>query len=149
MKAQDLVKGIIEQLYRDSSAKYNFLFPAGARIEILAQDGQFLGSAANVYNTDSLFNIYGLYGSKYSATSIFNPYGNYGSQYAQLSPFNRYTQTPPKIYVNGIEKALLTMNKHLPDAIPVDAFLFITSKYNGVSEERLSEMMLEISDRLN
>jgi hypothetical protein len=149
MKAQDVVKGMIEQLYRDSSVKYNFLLPRGAKIEIIAQDGQFLGSASNRFDADSIFNRYGTYGGKYSPMSMFNRYGNYGSRYAQLSPFNRYTQIPPKIFVNGSEKALLTMNKYLQNAIPVDTFLYITSQYNDIDNDRLNEMMLEIVDRLD
>lgn len=38
---------------------------------ILAQDGQFLGTlSSNIYQSDSIMNEYGIYGSKYSATSI-------------------------------------------------------------------------------
>ena len=50
---------------------------------LLAQDGQFLGMlSSNKYQSDSVINKYGSYGSKYSSTSIFNQYGQYGSRYA-------------------------------------------------------------------
>ena len=43
---------------------------------LLAQDGQFLGMlSSNKYQSDSVMNEYGSYGSKYSSTSIFNQYG--------------------------------------------------------------------------
>ena len=43
---------------------------------LLAQDGQFLGMlSSNKYQSDSVMNEYGSYGSKYSLTSIFNQYG--------------------------------------------------------------------------
>lgn len=65
---------------------------------LLAQDGQFLGMlSSNKYQSDSVMNEYGSYGSKYSSTSIFNQYGQYGSRYATYSPFNPYTSTPPQI----------------------------------------------------
>lgn len=42
---------------------------------LLAQDGQFLGMlSSNKYQSDSVKNKYGSYGSKYSSTSIFNQY---------------------------------------------------------------------------
>ena len=38
---------------------------------LLAQDGQFLGMlSSNKYQSDSVMNEYGSYGSKYSSTSI-------------------------------------------------------------------------------
>lgn len=38
---------------------------------LLAQDGQFLSMlSSNKFQTDSIMNEYGIYGSKYSATSI-------------------------------------------------------------------------------
>ena len=69
---------------------------------LLAQDGQFLGMlSSNKYQSDSVMNEYGSYGSKYSSTSIFNQYGQYGSRYASYSPFNPYTSTPPQIILRG------------------------------------------------
>lgn len=35
--------------------------------------------------------------SKYDTESIWNPYGNYGSAYSNLSPFNLYANDPPVI----------------------------------------------------
>lgn len=81
---------------------------------LLAQDGQFLGIlSSNRYQTDSVMNEYGSYGSKYSSTSIFNQYGLYGGRYASYSPFNPYTNTPPKIILRGCEVAFLTTNTYL------------------------------------
>ena len=45
---------------------------------IVAEDGQKLGViTSNAYDTDSIFNEYGIYGGKYSSTSIWNDYGEY------------------------------------------------------------------------
>ena len=60
---------------------------------ILANDGQFLGKLClNIYDPESILNIYGLYGNPYSATSINNKYSLYGSQYSSLSPYNPYME---------------------------------------------------------
>ena len=55
---------------------------------IYGQDGQYLGDITGQYNTNSIFNSYGTYGSSYSSTSIWNTYGNYGSSYGSYSAFN-------------------------------------------------------------
>lgn len=81
---------------------------------IEADDGTFLGKLnPNQYDSDSIFNEYGGYGSTYSPTSIFNEYGSYGGEYSSLSPFNEYTSSPPKIIVNGKAIAHLTVNEYL------------------------------------
>lgn len=66
---------------------------------IYGQDGTYLGRLnANRYDSESVANPYGRYGSPYSATSINNPYSLYGSAYSSLSARNRYTSTPPVVY---------------------------------------------------
>ena len=49
------------------------------------------------YNTNSIWNEYGTYGSSYNANSIWNDYGIYGSEYSSTSPFNSYASDPPVI----------------------------------------------------
>jgi len=92
---------------------------------IVADDGQFLGViTTNKFNSDSITNEYGKYGSQYNSNSIFNKYGNYGSEYSSLSPFNKYTSTPPKICDgNGNFIAYLTANRYLTPR--VDPLLLI------------------------
>lgn len=69
---------------------------------LLAQDGQFLSMlSSNKFQTDSIMNEYGIYGSKYSATSIFNQHSRYDSPYASYSAFNPNTSTPPLIILRG------------------------------------------------
>lgn len=66
---------------------------------IFAQDNTFLGLInTNPYDSDSVCNAYGTYGSKYSSSSIWDKYASYGSDYASYSAFNEYTSTPPIIY---------------------------------------------------
>ena len=81
---------------------------------VLANDGQYLGKLTfSRYDSDSILNKYGSYGSQYSSTSIFNKYSNYGSQYSSLSPFNKYTSTPPTVYYKGEKVGYLTKNRYV------------------------------------
>ncbi|MCR9055621.1 MAG: hypothetical protein NXI26_27620 [bacterium] len=92
---------------------------------ILADDGQYLGKLTlNKYDSESIMNRYGSYGSKYSSTSIYNQYGSYGSKYSSLSPYNKYTSTPPLIYLRGRKIGYLTKNKYVSlQAIDPDSIL--------------------------
>ncbi|AGA78886.1 hypothetical protein [Echinicola vietnamensis] len=79
-----------------------------------ADDGTFLGKlTSNEYDSESVLNKYGNFGSQYSTTSIFNEYGTYGGTYSSQSPFNEYSTTPPKIYINGEFWGYLTVNEYL------------------------------------
>ncbi|MEX2964429.1 hypothetical protein [Microbulbifer sp. TYP-18] len=69
------------------------------------------------YDTDSVFNRYGAYGSKYSSTSIYNSYSDYGSQYTNYSPCNQYASHPPIIIDDdGDFYGALTVNPYNPEA---------------------------------
>lgn len=81
---------------------------------IVANDGQFLGRITKSrFDSDSLVNAFGAYGSRFSSTSIFNQFGEYGSQFSSLSPFNRFSSTPPKILKDGKVVGYLTVNEML------------------------------------
>ena len=84
---------------------------------IIAGDGTYLGQITKKYDSASIFNKYGNYGSAYSTNSVWNKYGTYGSQYSSYSPFNPYASSPPKIYKNGAFIGYLTVNKYLADSI--------------------------------
>ncbi len=94
--------------------------------------GTFLGEiSSNKYDTDSIANEYGNYGSKYQTKSIFNQYGNYGSKYSQYSVFNEYATHPPKILdKNGKVVGYLTSNKYIRDAISYEEMMFLLKKFN-------------------
>jgi hypothetical protein len=92
--------------------------------KIIADDGKYLGKVtANAYDSDSIGNTYGNYGSAYSSTSIFNEYGEYGGQYSSKSPFNKYTTTPPRIITLTGQWAYLTVNEFISPRI--DPFVVI------------------------
>ena len=78
---------------------------------LIANDGSFLGKlTTNEFESDSLLNEFGPYGSEFSPKSIFNSFGTYGSEFSSESPFNEFTSTPPKIYINGNFYGYLTVN---------------------------------------
>ena len=87
--------------------------------KILAQDDQntYLGKVTNIYDTDSIFNEYGNYGSEYSSTSIWNQYSTLGSEYSSYSPFNQHTTTPPLIIKGGNIIGYLSSNKSIESSI--------------------------------
>ena len=51
----------------------------------------------NNFDSDSIWNAYGTYGSSYNSNSIWNEYGTYGSSYNPYSPWNSYSTTPPVV----------------------------------------------------
>lgn len=96
------------------------------RATLLADDGTYLGLiSSNKYDSDSVCNKYGEYGSKYASTSVRNKYGTYGSAYSSSSAYNKYTSSPPAIILGGVQVGYLTKNSVLSGAIDPD-ILFAT-----------------------
>ncbi len=87
-----------------------------------AADGTFLGKLTpNRYDNESIFNRYGPYGNRFSQFSILNKFSPYGgNQFSSLSPYNRFTQTPPKLFLNGKFVAYLTVNPNLNPRVDPD-----------------------------
>jgi hypothetical protein len=74
----------------------------------------FLGClTCSEYDSKSLRNTYGNFGSRYSSTSIANSYGAYGSKYSSEGACNPYGSNPPVI-VDGAGNYYgeLTMNRY-------------------------------------
>lgn len=64
-----------------------------------SDEGEYLGRySSNPYDSQSVSNPYGQYGSQYSSQSVNNPYGQYGSPYSSKSVNNPYTTDAPKLY---------------------------------------------------
>ena len=94
---------------------------------IIAEDGESIGVIENKYESDSILNEYGQFGSEYSDKSIWNEYGTYGGKYSSMSPFNEYTSTPPILVKDGNSIAYLTVSKTLEPA--VNPFVLKTCEY--------------------
>lgn len=71
--------------------------------KLYGNDGQYLGKVSNnKYDSESISNPYGKYGSKYSSTSINNQYSNYGSKYSTEN--KTYNQVNSYGQVKEVEK---------------------------------------------
>lgn len=119
-KTKDVLEQILAQLYseqaRDTKVQNGSY--------LLAQDGQFLGAITeNSYDTNSILNSYGPYGSKYSGTSIFNEYSPYGSQYGAYSINNPYCTQAPQLVIDGVIIGFVTANQNTLKRISPEAFL--------------------------
>ncbi len=81
---------------------------AGA--SVIGDDGVYLGRLTNRFDSQSIYNEYGTYGSRYGSLSVYNEYGKYGSRYSSFSAFNPYASTPPILVKNGTAIAYFTVN---------------------------------------
>jgi uncharacterized protein YjdB len=88
---------------------------AGA--SIYGDDNEYLGRFTNQYDSQSVLNEYGAYGSPYRSTSTNNTYGTYGSPYSSLSARNPYASRPPRIIKNGTFLAYYTANSFKTPAV--------------------------------
>ncbi len=81
----------------------------------------FLGCMnCNKYDSDSICNQYGTFGSKYASSSIFNQYGNFGSKYSSSSPWNKYASSdsvPILVNKSGDFYGYFTINKYRHNAV--------------------------------
>lgn len=99
--------------------------PARSGSYLVASDGQFLGKiTTNNYDSESMLNQYGSYGSPYSPTSIFNKYSQYGNAYGQYSPYNPYSTTPPKLFLNSKFFGNVAVNQYVRNRIPTNSFIY-------------------------
>ena len=93
------------------------IYSDGVELYIYAgrYEEDYLGKLnANKYDSESIWNKYGTYGSKYNTKSIWNKYSTYGNSYNSYSPFNKYSTTPPALRDrNGKFYGYFTCNKSL------------------------------------
>jgi hypothetical protein len=76
---------------------------------------QYLGYVIDdQYDSESIINDYGTYGSRYSSTSIRNQYSAYGSSFGTYSAYNSFASYPPIIwrYINDRWEAVAYLTKN-------------------------------------
>lgn len=97
----------------------------------------FLGKLnASKYDSKSIWNEYGTYGSEYNANSIWNEYGTYGSEYSSYSPFNSYASYPPVIVdEEGNFYGYFTVNKYKSKRANFDLVNIICEYYESIRED--------------
>lgn len=91
---------------------------------------QFLGCICSEFDTDSIFNRYGTFGSSYFSDSIWNKYGDYGSRYSDTSACNSYASHPPVVVTEaGTFVGYLTLDRYKTNAITdPDVFAWLEKK---------------------
>lgn len=123
---KDKTKALLEQMLSEIHKAQSKETSSTGDSYLQGQDKQFLGKiTSNKYDSDSLLNKYGPYGSKYSTTSIFNKYSQYGSKYGSYSIHNPYCSTPPKLYIKGDFIGHVSVNKYVQNQIPTETFLYL------------------------
>ena len=102
----------------------SFLFSSSVFAGLLLFGGSghdvFLGCYdCSKYDSASICNRYGTYGSKYNSKSIWNRYGTYGSKYSSSSPWNKYSSSndvPVLVDRSGNFYGYLTINCYRSNA---------------------------------
>ncbi|BDA76497.1 hypothetical protein CAL7716_106630 (plasmid) [Calothrix sp. PCC 7716] len=87
---------------------------------VVANDGTFLGVVNNdAYDSDSICNPYGRYGSPYGI-GIFNTYGRNGGAYSNIGAYSEYARKPPLLIEDGQAVAYITKNPNFQSRIDPD-----------------------------
>lgn len=73
---------------------------------------QFLGNlSSDKFDSESICNQFGDYGSQFSDLSILNQFGDYGSRFSDLSAYNPRAEYPPVLVLsNGEPLAVVSVN---------------------------------------
>ena len=91
---------------------------------------------ASKYDSESIWNQYGKYGSRYNSKSIWNQYGTYGSKYNNNSPFNDYASNPPILVDrNGNFYGYFTSNKYKSQRANLKLIDIICDNHEAISED--------------
>jgi hypothetical protein len=84
--------------------------------QLYAQDGlssipnTYLGTITNKFETDSIFNEFGLFGSPFGLDSIWNEFGLFGSTFGLHSAFNSFSSSAPMMIKNNVIIGYITTN---------------------------------------
>ena len=98
---------------------------------------EFLGKLnASKYDSESIWNKYGTYGSKYNSKCIWNKYGEYGSPYNSYCPFNKYGSNPPVLLdKQGKFYGYFTANKYASKRANNQVADIICENYESIRED--------------
>ncbi len=88
------------------------------------------------YNSNSIWNVKGLYGSAQNSNSIWNPNGMYGSATSSTSPFNPTASDPPVIFgKNGSFMGYFTINEYRSQRAGGQLLLTIYKNYDQIRND--------------
>ena len=115
------------------------IYSDGVELYIYAgrYEDDYLGKLnASKYDSESIWNQYGTYGSKYNSKSIWNKYSTYGNAYNSYSPFNKYSTTPPALRDrNGKFYGYFTCNKSLANRANSKIADAVCDHYEDIRED--------------
>ena len=100
-------------------------------------DDVYLGCLnCDSYNSNSIWNEYGTYGSSYNSKSIWNEYGTYGSEYNSNCPWNEYGTNPPVVVdKQGNFYGYFTVNEYNSKRADFNLALTIYKYYDLIRED--------------
>lgn len=88
------------------------------------------------YDSNSIWNSYGKYGSKYESNSIWNKYGSYGNEYNSDSPWNSYSSDAPVVVdKDGNFYGYFTINKYKSNRCETKLALLIYKYHEEIMED--------------
>jgi hypothetical protein len=101
----------------------------------------FLGClSCGDFDTDSVCNRFGTFGSKYRSESIWNRYSDYGSKFSTDSPWNEFSSSAPIIVdADGGFYGHLTVNAYHSNRTLIQAlikFLDLSKKLDNLEVSR-------------
>lgn len=123
-----------------SEENYSYNVPLGSTILLIyggKEHDEYLGKInASKYDSESIWNEYGKYGSRYNSKSIWNEYGTYGSKYNSYSPFNDYASNPPILVDNnGKFYGYFTSNKYKSQRANLKLIDIICENHEAISKD--------------
>ena len=99
-------------------------------------DHVFLGCfTCSRYDSNSIWNTYGNFGSQYSSKSIWNRYGNFGSEYSSYSPWNAYASKSPVLDKNGNFYGYFTCNKYRSKRVSAEVMDFLCENVDRIRDD--------------
>jgi hypothetical protein len=108
--------------------------------------GHFLGCLnCGQYDSGSVWNAYGTYGSPYNSDSIWNRYGSWGSPYNSDSPWNKYSSSAPVIVdKDGNFYGYFSANPYHNKRTTIKWLVWLLDNYDYVIEH-----LDEVRDKVN
>jgi len=87
------------------------------------------------YDSSSVWNPYGQFGSPYNSESIWNRYGTWGSPYNPASPWNKYSLSAPVVVDNdGNFYGYFSANPYINKRTKITWLVWLLDNYDWVIE---------------
>lgn len=86
------------------------------------------------FNTESVCNQFGTYGSEFASRSIWNQFGTYGSQFSSYSPWNQFSSNGPAIYgSDNLFYGYFTVNQFQLNRTNIQVYRNVLTFYTNTS----------------